>query len=375
MKEEKDSSLGRGIRLLDKYRQGTATPEERAVVESWYTKYASELPKKTGKDEAAVQKRVWAKLNRGPKVHYLRKWIPYVAAAVLIVITAYFYTGDRRQMSDATVTTEEIQPGGNRATLTFADGRSVKLDEGMDGIVMGEDVTYLDGRQVVSKGDATSSDGASAAMTISTPRGGQYRVVLDDGTVVWLNAESTLHYPGKFKGRYRRVEIEGEAYFAIAKDPQKPFRLRAKGQSIEVLGTEFNVSAYANDAATQTTLVRGKIRVQPDRYDAVILHPGQQSIVDSTSISIEKVNVGQYAAWKEGYFYFNGDSPEDAFAQLSRWYDIEVVYSGRIPKLAFYGEIERNKTLGSLLKILHKAGLDFQVVHKGNRNQLIIGRH
>lgn len=373
--EEKDPNLGRGIQLLRKYRKGTATLEERAVVESWYSKYASELPKKIGKDETGVQKRVWAKLNNRSKVSYLNRWIPYAAAVVLAVIIAYFFLDDGQEISDASVAIEEIQPGGNRATLTFADGRSIKLDEGMNGIVVGDDVTYLDGRQVLSERDAISPGEVSDVMTISTPRGGQYRVVLDDGTEVWLNAESTLRYPSKFTGRYRQVEIEGEAYFAVAKDFEKPFRLITPRQSIEVLGTEFNVSAYANDAAIQTTLIQGKVRVQPEGHDAVVLHPGQQSIVDSTSVSIEKVNVGQYSAWKEGYFYFNGDSPEVAFAQLSRWYDIEVVYNGQVPKIAFYGEIERNKTLGSLLKILDKAGLNFEVIHKGNRNQLIIGQH
>jgi len=372
MMEEKDPNLVRGIKLLHKYRKGTATPEERAVIESWYTKYASELPKVIGEDESGVQKRVWARLNNRSKVNYLRRWIPYAAAAVLTAIVVYFLVDDRQQTLDATVAIEEIQPGGNRATLTFADGRSIKLDEGMNGIVVGDAVTYLDGREVLSERNTASGD-ASNTMTISTPRGGQYRVVLDDGTEVWLNAESTLRYPGKFTGKYRQVEVEGEAYFAVAKDSEKPFRLVTRGQLIEVVGTEFNVSAYANDAAIQTTLIKGKVRVQPDGYDAVILHPGQQSIVDSASVSIEKVNVGQYSAWKEGNFYFNGDSPEVAFAQLSRWYDIEVVYRSQVPKIAFYGEIERDKTLGSLLKILDKAGLEFQVVHKGGRNQLIIG--
>ncbi|GGG96928.1 iron dicitrate transporter FecR [Parapedobacter pyrenivorans] len=373
MTEEKDPNLGRGIRLLHKYRNGTATPEERAVVESWYTKYASELPKKTGKDEAGVQKRVWAKLTNQPKVNRLRKWIPYAAALVLAVIGAFFLITDRQQTSDDTVATEEIQPGGNRATLTFADGRNVNLDERMDGIVVGDQVTYLDGRQVLTERGAISPEHVSDVMTIATPRGGQYRVVLGDGTEVWLNAESTLRYPGKFTGKYRQVEVEGEAYFAVAKNPEKPFRLLTQGQLIEVLGTEFNVSAYANDAAIQTTLIKGKVSVQPDGRDPVVLHPGQQAIVDSASVSIEKVNVGQYSAWKEGYFYFNGDSPEAAFAQLSRWYDIEVVYRGQVPEIAFYGEIDRNKTLGSLLNMLDKAGLNFEVVHKGNRNQLIIG--
>src|SRR5690606_13230550 len=212
MEEEKDPNLERGITLLHKYRSGTATPEERAVVESWYTKYASELPKMTGNDEAGVQKRVWAKLNKRPKINRLRKWIPYAAAAVLALISGYFVISDKQQPVNTTATIEAIQPGGNRATLTLADGRSIKLDEGMAGIVMGDHVTYLDGRQVLSASDATAREDANDVMTITTPRGGQYRVVLDDGTEVWLNAASTLRYPGKFTGNYRQVEVEGEAY-------------------------------------------------------------------------------------------------------------------------------------------------------------------
>src|SRR5690606_25991178 len=151
------------------------------------------------------------------------------------------------------------------------------------------------------------------------------------------------------------------------------FKVISHGQTVEVLGTEFNISAYADEENMQTTLIKGTVRVTPEGKDAATLRPGQQATVDEDAIRVAQVDVGEYTAWKEGYFYFNGDSPQRAFSQLSRWYDIQVVYRGDIPTLAFYGKIERDKSLQSLLTILKKAGLEFEVAQNTNGYQLVVG--
>src|SRR5690606_13881439 len=199
-------------------------------------------------------------------------------------------------------------------------------------------------------------------LELSTPRGGQYQITLPDGTNVWLNAESTLRYPSRFSQRERMVEIAGEAYFEVVNDHNRPLKVVSRGQTVEVLGTEFNIAAYPDEQNAKTTLVKGKVNVRlnastPSRDHAPLtLLPGQQATVGASSLRVDKVDVNQYVLWKDGFFYFNGHSPQEAFTQLSRWYDFELVYRGSIPSVQFFGKIERNKSLGSLLKILNKAG-------------------
>lgn len=320
-------------------------------------------------------------------VMWTRRWLPYAAATVLFAIAAITWIGRNNKAPDRQsqfALAQRIQPGSNQATLTLADGHTIDLSESQDGIVIGDGgITYRDGSgiglaTVAEQGGQDEKQRAVDQLKLSTPRGGQYQVMLPDGTNVWLNAESTLRYPSKFTGSDRVVEIVGEAYFAVAKDSKKPFKVVSRGQTIEVVGTEFNIAAYPDEDDTKTTLVTGKVKVKPtsipiSRDDApLFLLPGQQATVNASSLRVEMVDVDQYILWKDGFFYFNGDSPQEAFAQLSRWYDFELIYRNEVPAIQFFGKIERNKSLGSLLKILEKAGLEFEVVPKGNKLQLIV---
>lgn len=321
-------------------------------------------------------------------VRKISKWLPYVAAAVLLAVTGVIWMvwqNNERVGRSQIDLVQNIQPGGNRAVLVLADGRTVNLSESHDGIVVGDEgITYQDGTGVELAASTNPHDRSLTGQSVnqlelSTPRGGQYKIALQDGTNVWLNAASTLRYPTRFVGNERVVEIVGEAYFEVAKDAKRPFKVKSQGQVIEVLGTQFNISAYPEEQEAKTTLVEGKVAVS--LHDAQVdsderphtLLPGQQATIKASSVRVEKVDVSQYTAWKDGFFYFNGDSPQEAFAQLSRWYDFELVYPGEVPTVQFFGKIERNKSLGSLLKILDKAGLEFEVVPKGKRVQLIVG--
>src|SRR5690606_688356 len=146
-------------------------------------------------------------------------------------------------------------------------------------------------------------------------------------THIWLNANSTLQYPSRFTGAYREVNITGEAYFSVAKDASRPFRVVSNGQVIEVLGTEFNVSAYPDDDETKTTLVEGSVRLEAGGT-AVELVPGEQGVRTGNRLTKLTVDVEQFVAWKDGFFIFDGLSPKTAFTQLARWYDVDVVYKG-----------------------------------------------
>src|SRR5690606_13352531 len=179
---------------------------------------------------------------------------------------------------------EDILPGGNRATLTLADGRTINLSEAQTGIVVGDGITYLDGTGVLDN----SASSVSTIMSLSTPKGGTYQITLPDGSKVWLNANSTLKYPSRFGGKERVVELEGEAYFDVSQQSTAnsrqasfvPFLVKTNNQTVEVLGTEFNISAYADDPVTKTTLVEGSVKVSAHAVNAsTLLKPGEQGLL------------------------------------------------------------------------------------------------
>lgn len=323
---------------------------------------------------------------KGAPTRALGRWVSYAAAVVLLLVIAMFMWKDDGQgnievESDA-VYAEKVLPGGNRAMLTLADGRTVALDEAQNGIIIGEgNVAYNDGSMVLEQVYDDYGDNIPNAV-LATPKGGTYQVQLPDGSKVWLNAASTLTYPIRFGGIERVVELEGEAYFEVsnmqhssgASEEYMPFKVVSNGQVVEVLGTAFNIAAYSDEHESKTTLVEGSVQIV-NRESSIVnrLQPGEQALVRGEDIETKQVNVFQHTAWKEGYFYFNGDSPQDAFAQLSRWYDIDVIYLKKVPTLHFFGRIERDKSLGAILKILEKAGLEFKVSSEGDDVRLIIG--
>lgn len=298
-----------------------------------------------------------------------RKWLPY-AAAILVMVTAaaWIFYGNRITQPPQIVDlkTEDIAPGGNRARLTLADGRTIDLSEAQAGIVVSDGITYLDGTVVESTIEATS-------LVLSTPKGGTYRLTLADGSKVWLNAASTLKYPSRFSGGERIVELEGEGYFEIAKDTKRPFKVLSAGQEIDVLGTEFNISAYPDETDTRTTLVKGAVQII-NRQSSIVnrLQAGEQSVINGAASAINVVNTDVYTAWKDGFFYFDRLPTRAALSQLARWYDLELIYEGKLTKVNMFAYIKRDKPLGAVLNALEKSGLKFQVTQSGEQKQLIV---
>ncbi|MGY0037823.1 FecR family protein [Pedobacter sp. NJ-S-72] len=205
--------------------------------------------------------------------------------------------------------------------------------------------------------------------TVSTPRGGQYRIILPDGTKVWLNSSSSLKFPEQFTSNERNVELKGEAYFEVAKNASKPFKVTVNSTVVKVLGTHFNIMAYNDDPFIKTTLLEGSVQLS-NITTLDILKPGQQAVINKSGfVKVINTDTEQSIAWKNGYFFFNRANLKDIMKQLSRWYNIDVIYKGKMPvEEEFVGKIKRDSELSKTLKILEFSGVNFKIIG----NQLIV---
>jgi len=393
--------------LIQAYLEGTATraevdvllqyfqlPEESDELVRLMTEvFHQPVPDSVDAEQvAAINRRVGDRLSRqilpaassGPselsgsprrKRRMLIRLLPYAAAVIVAAVVAWITWGERvpGTADQKIVDAKAILPGGNKATLVLPDGRTVLLDAVQDGIVVDDHrIAYADG----TGESITQLDGTAAEqLTLTTPRGGVYAVTLPDGSRVWLNTSSTLKYPSRFAKDQRRVEIEGEAYFEVAHRPECPFVVKSREQEVEVLGTQFNICAYPDESKSKTTLVEGKVRIVNSlSSDVRSLAPGEQAIVRGGQTDIQTVDVSQFTAWKEGFFYFDGLDPQIAFDQMERWYDIEVRYQGQVPSTRFFGMIDRSGTLHDALVILKESGLRCRLVRsKGVTELQVLG--
>jgi transmembrane sensor len=289
----------------------------------------------------------------------------YAAAAVLLIgLFAVFFYPQPQQQADLVAkqakaaTAAVIKPGTTKATLTLSDGAVINLDDVQNGVISQQgNVTVgktADGKLIYQ---VKSAGGQSLVYnTISTPRGGEYQVELPDGTKVWLNAASTLRFPSVFSGAERKVELKGEAYFEVAKNKQKPFKVTVNDMGIEVLGTHFNVNAYDDESQIKTTLLEGSVRLHAGKNHKM-LKPGQQARLDKQSdFSIAEVNVEEAIAWKKGYFIFDNENIESIMRKVSRWYDVEVTYQGKVDQGRYGGTISRFDSVEGVLKSLALTG-------------------
>lgn len=256
----------------------------------------------------------------------------------------------------------EQQIRHDNATLTLSDGTSILLDTADDGTLA------FQGRTQVSKrhGQITYKAGEQASMpqynTISTSRGNQYQLVLSDGTKVWLNASSSIRFPASFSGGERKVEITGEAYFEVAQDIKAPFKAEVGGWEITVLGTSFNVNAYSDEAMVRTTLLQGAVRISRGNA-GYVLKPGQQAGMGVNEVLSIKNDVAmeEIIAWKNGNFVFQRQDIKTIMRQISRWYDVEVIYEHEPTKETFSGIVSRKSSLPEVLKIMEENGVTFRM--------------
>lgn len=289
------------------------------------------------------------------------------AAAVLVIISAtvfILYTTNagktEAEIAKVAAVPNDVEPGGEKAILTLADGSTIILDNAGDGKIAQQGhmqiVKLPDGQvQYKALSNTTGSEAVLSYNTMSTPRGGQYQLILPDESKVWLNAESSITYPIAFSKDERRVKITGEVYFEVAKDRKKPFRVVTNDMEVEVLGTHFNVKAYADEGPTKTSLLEGSVKINQQ-----ILKPGQAFV----NGRIVPTDIGQDVAWKNGIFNFNNQNLAQVMLQLARWYDLEVIYPSGVPQKEYGGEIGRNLKLGQVLKGLENSGVYFELVGK-----------
>ena len=308
------------------------------------------------------------------RVHYLHRWGWAAAVVVLFGLGAWFFSQNHKAQPDAVITGNaplDVEPGKNGAILTLADGSEMVLDSAGNGII-----TRQNGTTVALKSDGLQytpgerGTGEIQYNTISTSKGRQFKVVLPDGSKVWLNAASTLKFPVTFEGKERGVELSGEAYFEVAKNAAQPFKLKVPGKiEIEVLGTAFNVNAYTNEKNSYTTLVEGSVRVShTNKTDSrIVLKPGDQlQSGDAGMALVQQSNVEKAIAWKNGLFNFEGVGLREMMRQLERWYNLDVVYEGNVPDVVFFGEMSRTLKLSDVLSGLERADVHFRL-EEGHR--------
>lgn len=261
---------------------------------------------------------------------------------------------------------QNIKPGGNKAILTLQDGSTIVLDDAKDGTLARQGNTRI--IKLASGGVVYDENSAHPNKvlynTMTTPRGGQYKLTLPDGSEVWLNSASSITYPTAFVGKERKVTITGEAYFEVAKDKTKPFFVQSGNQKIEVLGTHFNVMAYADEQVMKTTLLEGSVKITVHNNTS-ILKPGEQAILGKEGvIEIMPAVIDEAIAWKNGYFRFNRVDIKYIMRQLSRWYDVDVIYEGEMPTDEFVGRIGRSENITQVLRLLELEHVHFKIEGK-----------
>ncbi len=260
-------------------------------------------------------------------------------------------------------------PGVNKAMLILGNGQKIILDSLINGLIAKTENFEVNktenGQLVYHAFDKNYKNARSEDInTLVTPRGGEYRVTLPDGSKVWLNATSSIKFPGVFKSNIREVELKGEAYFEIAKNSAMPFRVRSNGAQIEVIGTHFNVKAYGNEKLMKTTLVEGSIKITAGNFSH-LLKPGQQAILTKGELKVlDNVDIEEQVAWKNGLFLFKDTSIEDVMSQVASWYDLNVIFEGKIPEKYLTGKVSRSVNASEFMNLLKYAGVKFKIKEK-----------
>jgi transmembrane sensor len=356
--------------ILMRYLNGTCTEDEKALVETWYNLHNNPDVHSLSEEELDME---LDSMDRSLPLHGRRpvyKRLMVAAAAVLVIgFTGWWLYHANRNATPTTgqalALNNTIVPGGNKAVLTLANGKKISLTDAGTGSIARETgisiVKTADGQMAYRITDVLNKEPISAFNTIETPVGGQYQVQLPDGTKVWLNAQSSLRFPVHFSNTERRVETTGEAYFEVAHDTTKPFRVVSREQQIEVLGTHFNINAYGNEPKLKTTLLEGSVIVKSEAtaQNSVILKPGQQAVLsrDHSPLTIDhSPDLDDVVAWKNNKVQFTDLDIHSIMRMLERWYNIEVVFTGHDIKTTFGGSVSRSKNIDVILKLLEATG-------------------
>jgi len=365
--------------LFEKFLAGKASSDEVGQLMAYNDDFdlAKTAEAELTEEHKKIEKKIFNEIKRHSKPSnsseiYKKRWWPAMAAAVLMFTVAAFlwqlllHNHDVKQSVQLveSVKAKDIAPGSDQAMLTLSNGKKVNLNNLGNGttIKQGSITITKQGNGVLSYAIAAQLENRNIATpqmnTITTPRGGQYHVVLPDGTSVWLNSASSLKFPTAFLGKERSVELTGEAYFEVAKNKKMPFMVKFKDQEVKVLGTHFNISAYNDESESRTTLIEGSIAISRNNIKET-LKPGQQAVSlqdDHQGFKIQQAKIEEAMAWKNGLFIFQNANIKDIMKQAARWYDVEVNYIGNLEDKQYGGRMSRYKNISELLKNLELTG-------------------
>ena len=355
------------VELGYKWLEKKITPAEKQEFEAWLDEVTDEplemFSSARGDEEyaALLFEKIQEQTNTGRRTR-LWPWIA-VAASILLFLSfgAYFIILNKQPTQQIVKNQkQEIIPGTNRATLTLANGQKIILTRGLNGKLaqQGSTLVHVNSNKCITYTASVANSSSATQVqynTLSTVRGEQspYPLVLADGTKVWLNAESSITFPTSFSGKERVVKITGEAYFEVVHNALHPFKVKVRNQTTEDLGTQFNINAYPDESVMKTTLINGKVKISAGSQVAV-LKPGFQAVVSpsGSSVVVQAADLDQVMAWKNGNFEFEGTPLKDIMRQISRWYDVDISYTGTIENVEFGGLISRSKNINEILSML-----------------------
>ena len=354
-------------KLIKKYLSGTSSDEENALIESWYN-HAMEKPEVPADqvDYESLGQEILSHLRKSQRAAPIRKlWISSIAAAVLLILGFSLFTWIRTERKNEEVVTfeQDFLPGQSAATLKLANGKTIRLsDTSMAKIASesGISITQAKNGELVYRISESNGSASNATNTLYTSNGQHYKIVLQDGTAIWLNAGSSITYPVTFKNAAERVvQLSGEAYFEVQRRLDAPFRVLTEKDEIRVLGTHFNVRSYPDQSLRQTTLLEGQVAVserdQPNKKH--LMKPGQQLSSEGSRTILREVDVEESIAWKEGLFYFNDQNLESIMQDIAKWYDVSIVFRDESLKTILYsGTLSRYANVSQVLRKIAQMG-------------------
>jgi transmembrane sensor len=372
--------------LAKKWLDNTITSDEQAEFAAWYNADQDSpilIPSAFAESEEVLRERILNKVNQDINKgnNRFKIMIPVwlrIAAGILLFAGCfkYYYIHTQKSVKPLVLSYQktqlknDISPGGNKAILTLSNGAKIDLNDVKNGVLANQGKTVLkkdkDGQLTYHATGSITSNSSSIFNTVTIPKGGRFQLVLSDGSKVWLNSASSITFPAAFSKNERKVIITGEVYFEVAKNKQLPFRVIAGKQTVEVLGTHFNINAYSDESSIKTTLIEGSVKVSADTKSAILKPEQQSSILNGkeSRISIITVDTDDVLAWKNGNFQFEKAEIPLIMREAARWYDVDIKYEGEVPQRRFTGSISRNVNLSELLRILKYTGINFKIEGK-----------
>ncbi|MGN7822751.1 FecR family protein [Chitinophaga sp. 22536] len=340
---------------------------EWMIEEAWVQSAETDQPVFDTQSDTMLARILSAKVTKRPLAKTFYRSYRAAAAILLLVLAGatILFTRQRKKTAPVTAAQHKVfQPGSDKAILTLANGQTIELDSNMNGQIaqQGQVSLQTNAGRLIYKSPSAPANATVSWNTLRTPKGGQYSLVLPDGSRVWLNAASSLQYPTTFTGPTRQVTLNGEAYFEIQPNAAQPFFVTTGETAVAVLGTSFNIMAYNNENNIKTTLLQGSVKVSRQSAHH-LLKPGQQSLINEngTMEIIDHADTDLAVAWKNGLISFRSADIRTIMRQVERWYNIEVVFKGEVPTRTFTGDIPRTADLSALLRLLEISKIHFKL--------------